>query len=258
LISYVRIVHNPKDELAWNRLLMFIEGIGPKTSQGLFEEIKECSSLKEVALGVCANKGKVYKYSASLKKLGDFLESIEGQPLPLAQLCEAALQQYYPILKTKFDDWDSRLKDLEAVEAIAQQYHAIGDFLADFAIEPPDGLSSAAQAVLPEHQRPLTLSTIHSAKGLEWEYVFMIGLIDGILPVSFALQDAQALEEERRLFYVGITRAKEELCLSLHQQGEGFGALAFDRVSRFIDVSEVLEKVKKIWYRAGDFGYDNE
>ena len=252
MMSYLKIVHNPKDELAWSRLLMLIDGIGPKTSQQLLENIKGCGCLGEVAAAVCNTSGKVRTYSQSLKKLGIFLESTQQEPLSIESLCKACLEYYYPILKAKFDDWDSRLKDLEAVEAISQRYQALGDFLADFAIEPLEGPFAAAHTHLQEHEKPLVLSTIHSAKGLEWNYVFIIGLIDGILPVSFSLKDEESIDEERRLFYVGVTRAKDALFLSLHEQGQGFGALQFDRMSRFIDSPKVLSKVQKIWLPTGN------
>jgi DNA helicase-2/ATP-dependent DNA helicase PcrA len=89
----------------------------------------------------------------------------------------------------------------------------------------------------------LTLSTIHSAKGLEWECVFLIGLIDGILPVSFSLEDDNRIEEEHRLFYVGLTRAKSRLFLSLHHEGNGMGMTGYNKVSRFLESRDVLTKL---------------
>jgi superfamily I DNA/RNA helicase len=88
------------------------------------------------------------------------------------------------------------------------------------------------------------LSTIHSAKGLEWECVFLISLTDGVLPVSFALDHEDEIEEEQRLFYVAITRARKHLFLSLHHEGTRGGITQFNKVSRFLDTPNVLSKLE--------------
>jgi DNA helicase II / ATP-dependent DNA helicase PcrA len=152
---------------------------------------------------------------------------------------EAIFEYYKPLMKKKFDDWPQRQKDLEEVKDIAARYDSAEKFLSDFAIDSPGrGESAGGESGV------LTLSTIHSAKGLEWEVVFFMGLIEGILPVGFAIGDDGLLEEENRLFYVGVTRAKTLLYLSAHfgQSGRwdpGFGA----RASRFVESREVLPRL---------------
>ena len=121
-------------------------------------------------------------------------------------------------MKDKFDDWHIRINDLETLRQIAARYDELGDLLADFAIEPPDRAVLKVEPTAKHEERPLVLSTIHSAKGLEWDSVFLIGLAEGILPISFALDSEDEIEEEHRLFYVGITRAKNRLHLSLHHE----------------------------------------
>ncbi len=96
-----------------------------------------------------------------------------------------------------------------------------------------------------EEDKPLTLSTIHSAKGLEWDDVFVIGLIDGVFPVSFALSDDGEIEEEHRLFYVAVTRAKNNLLLSLTHESSRGGLSQFNKISRFVDYPNVLSKLEK-------------
>jgi superfamily I DNA/RNA helicase len=88
-------------------------------------------------------------------------------------------------------------------------------------------------------ERPLILSTIHSAKGLEWRNVFLIGAVDGVLPSSYTTHDAEGLEEEHRLLYVAITRARERLYILAHHEGRNNGIHTFNRLSRFIDVANV-------------------
>ncbi len=88
-------------------------------------------------------------------------------------------------------------------------------------------------------ERPLILSTIHSAKGLEWRYVFLIGAIDGVLPSSYATHDDEELEEEHRMLYVAVTRAKERLFILAHHEGYNNRIHTFNRLSRFIDSDNV-------------------
>ena len=96
-----------------------------------------------------------------------------------------------------------------------------------------------------EEEKPLCLSTIHSAKGLEWDCVFLIGLVEGVLPVSFSLGDEEGIEEEHRLFYVALTRAKKHLYLAVHYENHGFSYNQFNQISRFIDSPEVLSRLEQ-------------
>jgi superfamily I DNA/RNA helicase len=106
-----------------------------------------------------------------------------------------------------------------------------------------------------EDERPVTLSTVHSAKGLEWEVVFLIALADGSIPVSYALDDEEAIEEERRLLYVAVTRARKQLHLSVHNEGRNGGMHSFNRLSRFVSEPRVLEKLTTdyVWYEEDGF-----
>jgi DNA helicase-2/ATP-dependent DNA helicase PcrA len=150
------------------------------------------------------------------------------------------MDYYLPLMKERFDDWHIRMNDLEALRQISSRYDSVGELLADFAIESPE---RGVWNVAPEGkgtERPLTLSTIHSAKGLEWDSVFLIGLVDGVLPSSFALDSVEDIEEESRLFYVGITRAKNRLYLSLNHEGTRGGITQFNKMSRFLDCANVI------------------
>lgn len=88
-------------------------------------------------------------------------------------------------------------------------------------------------------ERPLILSTIHSAKGLEWRNVFLIGAVDGVLPSSYTTRDDEGVEEERRLLYVAVTRARERLYVLAHHEGRNNGIHTFNRLSRFIEAPNV-------------------
>jgi len=167
------------------------------------------------------------------------------RPSLLAKQLNILLDYYTIILKTRFDDWNLRLNDLTALTQIAASYGSFEELLLDFTIEPAKTEHFNSKAGSFQDELPLTLSTIHSAKGLEWESVFVLGLADGVFPVSFALNDDNEIEEERRLFYVAVTRAKVNLALSMHYQSVRSGSVQFNKVSRFIEESTVSSKLER-------------
>ena len=244
VMSHLKVISNPKDELAWNRALMLIEGIGPKISGRILKEITACSSPQEIFEKVFHKYQKGHSYSEGLARLENALKSTSDETLVVGDKFDMILDYYNPILKDKFDDWHLRANDLETLRQISMRYDALEELLADFAIEPPERGVWRVEPSTPEEEKPLTLSTIHSAKGLEWECVFLIGLMDGVLPVAFALDDEDEIEEENRLFYVGVTRAKKRLFLSLHHEGTRNGITQFNKISRFLGVPNVFTKLE--------------
>ena len=147
-----------------------------------------------------------------------------------------------------------RVNDLEALRQIATRYDSLEELLADFAIEPPDRGVLRVEPKSDDEEKPITLSTIHSAKGLEWDSVFIIGLVEGVLPSSFALDNEEEIEEESRLFYVGITRAKNNLFLSLNHEGTRGGITQFNKVSRFVEMPNVLAGLDQKFALEKDIG----
>ncbi len=243
VLAHLKIVANYKDELSWARMLQLIEGIGPKTASKIVDKINAAGDLNRAVSCVLPEETRQYKFARDIARLVVTLEKLSDAQVRTADKLETLVDYYLPILKNKFDDWNQRVNDFEAIKQIAQRYDSLADFLADFALEPPDRGVAQAQASLPDEEKPVTLSTIHSAKGLEWECVFLIGLIDGVLPVSFALNDDSSIEEEQRLFYVALTRAKTRLFLSVHHENTGMGLSQFNKVSRFLDSHQVLSKL---------------
>ncbi len=233
VMAHLKIAANPKDELSWHRALELIEGIGPKTSEKI---------LKDITAGSLAKYEKGFKYSNGIQRFKLLIESLSGEKAGVGEKFEAAFDYYNPLMKTKFDDWNTRVNDLETLKKIAYRYDSLQDLLSDFAIELPDSHAGHQQA---EHKKHTTLSTIHSAKGMEWEAVFLIGLIDGIFPVSFSLGDDESIEEERRLFYVGLTRAKSHLFITFHHENNRGHAGQFNKVSRFIDNSSIMSSLEQ-------------
>lgn len=246
LLSHLKVVLNNTDELSWNRVLMLIGGIGSKTAARIIEAVNNSSDFETAIDKFLLEKGRKHTYSKELLDLIAVLKEVSEVEDDIKKQVGILLEYYHPLLKNKFDDWGQRDNDLEALLQISSRYESLSDFLADFALDPPE------KNMVEVNSPAVTLSTIHSAKGLEWECVFLIGLVEGILPVSFSLNDENGIEEEKRLFYVGLTRAMSRLFLSLHYEGANFGMNQFNKISRFLDSSEVLSKLKQDVF----LGYD--
>jgi DNA helicase-2/ATP-dependent DNA helicase PcrA len=186
---------------------------------------------------VFANRDLPGAYSHGFERLGKLLSRGQRATSP-GQRCLAVVEYYEPILREKFDlDWHLRKNDLDALEQISGRYESLRDLLVDLAIEPPErGVRDFHDTIW---ERPLILSTIHSSKGLEWRNVFLIGAIDGVLPSSYTTHDDEGLEEEQRLLYVAVTRAKERLYILVHHEGRNNGIHTFNRLSRFVDAGNV-------------------
>ena len=198
VVAHLKIAANPKDELSWHRALELIEGIGPKTSGKILKDINAGSlaprqkahgvnsGMNEAGSGFAGANSRVkpwsftkhekgFKYSNGIRRFKLLIESLSDEKARVGDKFEAAFDYYSPILKLKFDDWNTRVNDLETLKKISYRYDSLEDLLSDFAIELPDSHMGSHQS---EHKKQPTLSTIHSAKGMEWEAVFLIGLID--------------------------------------------------------------------------------
>jgi DNA helicase-2/ATP-dependent DNA helicase PcrA len=217
-------------------VLLLVSGIGPKTAERLLSEIGTCADLDSMCRDVLSG----HSEGGQAQGLGRLQKMLsQGQAaLSAGEKCHGVIDYYEPILREKFDlDWQLRKNDLDALEQISGRYESLRDLLVDLAIEPPErGVKDFHDTIW---ERPLILSTIHSAKGLEWRNVFLIGAIDGVLPSSYATHDKEALEEEQRLLYVAVTRAKERLYILVHHEGRNNGIHTFNRLSRFIDTANV-------------------
>jgi DNA helicase-2/ATP-dependent DNA helicase PcrA len=144
-------------------------------------------------------------------------------------------QYYEPLFIDKYDDFNKRKKDLDIFMNIAGNYRSIDSFLSDMALDPPQDSVIDVEAPEDEHEQ-LTLSTIHSSKGLEWHSVFILHALEGFFPSSQSFEKLETMEEERRLMYVATTRAKQNLyiCYPMHIFDRQKG-ITFSKPSRFID-----------------------
>ena len=242
-LAHMKVAANPRDELAWNRVLMLIGRIGPKTAGRLTDEFTAYPSLREVLLKGFPKYTAGAAYSEGMAKLAKTLRTLDDAGMNTGEKFGTVLEYYLPLLRDRHDDWHLRLNDLDAMRQISERYGSLEELLEDFAVEPPERGVWRVEAETKEEERPLVLSTIHSAKGLEWETVFVMGLVDGVLPVTFALDSEEEIEEERRLFYVAVTRAKSSLFFTLHHEGSRGGIAQFNKISRFVDVPNVRAKL---------------
>jgi DNA helicase-2/ATP-dependent DNA helicase PcrA len=203
LLSLLRMLINPLDRLATTRVLCLIKGLGPKAADRMLAEMLRSEDPWQY-MAVGAFKG---AWADAVRDLGRLLQDIRSkEDMGLFTAIKLLLEWYRPYLEMHYyDDYPKRLQELQQLLAMSNRYADTMDMLTDLTLEAPDMTQEDAGRVC--------LSTIHSAKGLEWQAVFLISLCEGRFPSHFAESD-QELDEERRLFYVAVTRAKDLLCLS--------------------------------------------
>ncbi len=224
ILAHLKVLANPKDELSWGRILLLVSGVGPKTVDAIWNYVgRERDTFPELESG---------KYPEGVQTLLEALHLAADKSKSIRDRFDILLAYYVPVLKQKFDDWPSRKNDLEVLREIAGYYTDLHSFLADCAIEPPERRQKRREGAL-------VLSTIHSAKGLEWDAVYLLGAIDGVLPSKMAFDSEEELEEEQRLLYVAVTRAKNNLALLFHLES-GRGGFSLHRLSRFLEEEKVF------------------
>ena len=246
VLAHLKVAENPQDAAAWNRILQLIHGIGPKTARRLIEWITEAA---EEPFAVHEGGPFSKRYITALKKLFEMLRAIRDPEKPLVEQVEAVLQYYRPIFEDKYyEDYPKREPDLEHFVGLAEGYDSRRSFLEQLALDPIE-LTALDQEPADEDEAPLVLSTIHSAKGLEFHTVFIIRALEGVIPSRYALKEEGGVDEELRLLYVAITRAEENLFISYPMlQYQRFRGEYLTDPSRFIeDISEdVLEPVELV------------
>ncbi|MCS7177157.1 MAG: ATP-dependent helicase [Candidatus Kapabacteria bacterium] len=212
VLALIRIVDNIADVVSWHRVLLLLEGVGPRTARRIVDAIRQGLLRWEDAHCMDAIlPGTPTVARTAVLQLWEALRGLFLRHDPLPELLHQAALLYRPLLQRHYDDHHKRWKDIEALIALAARYQELRDFLADIAIEPPTESVAEAKPPGSDEEAPLTLSTVHSAKGLEWSAVFILWMTDGCFPVTWAYDSLDAYEEERRLFYVACTRAKRYL-----------------------------------------------
>jgi DNA helicase-2/ATP-dependent DNA helicase PcrA len=235
VLALLRLVANPRDEISWFRVLGWAEGLGARTAQSMARQLADAP---EPRLDPAAFAKK--KYHADLIDLAALLASASAlDPTDVLALVDRVVSWVRDRLPRMYDDAKKRSKDLESLLLIAERHATLDDLLANLALDPVEQDADAGRAV--REDEVLTLSTVHSAKGLEWDAVIVLQLADGAFPSGYALEDLDALEEERRLLYVAVTRAKRRLFLFQPQLVGGWQGVAHGPGCALLDAVPDLE-----------------
>ena len=230
VLAFVKILYNPNDTIAWHRILTLFRGVGGVTATKLTQAINtDNNSFEPLRAPVFSKK------SAQLESLYALL-SKASQAQAVEQVIEDILEFYIPVLETLEENWRERSEDFRVLKNLATEYSSLDNFLENLALDPPNDSVAAmgqSKASGEEDNDKVTISTIHSSKGLEWPIVFVNSLVDGMTPHHRSLDDFEELEEERKLFYVACSRAKTRLYLTAPDYFASYSGY-FDKPSRFI------------------------
>ena len=237
--AFIRFVANPRDEVAFKRMVRLLPGIGGKSAENLWRVWEESLNKSDVIVS-WSERLLPMSVAARAKRpwqqLADTLDEIapNGIPKQPTEIIMAIVEAIYDdYAKATFANYELRKEDLNQLAGFARQFKDIHEFLTQLALisnvdaEPAVNQGGDTEAV--------NLSSVHQAKGLEFHSVFVIWLTDGMFPSTRSLDTREAIEEERRLFYVAITRARDELYLTYPQMrlNAGYGDM-FQRPSRFL------------------------
>ncbi len=221
VLAYLRLLNNLADEAAWRRVLLKEEGIGPVAVERIIQAVRTASNvaeIKSIGFDILGEKAKV-GWQNFARIWEELLNLGTSRP---AELVRAILDMgYEDYMEAEYLDSSERMGDLEQLVAYAGKFKDLSEFLAEANLTEDYGQKMQTTKV--PRDKKIILSTVHQAKGLEWSAVFMINLTSGGFPNSRALSEQNGLEEERRLFYVAITRAKKNLFLSYPMESGAWG-----------------------------------
>jgi DNA helicase-2/ATP-dependent DNA helicase PcrA len=252
VLAFLRVIENPRDEVSWYRILMMMPGIGDVTARAIMDSMAErawdpdaFSHFVPPPRARDAHRG----LSDLLRRLRAIRRS-EGDDESSGSVGEEIDEiraLYDKVLAERYDRAEPRLADLDQLRVIAAGYPNRSAFLAAIALEPPSNTQDLGSGAEDEDDA-LVISTVHSAKGKEWDAVFVIWAVDGWFPSSRSLDDEDQLEEERRLMYVAMTRARNHLAVTYPlnvyatRRGQDY---SIDQLSRFLDRG-VREKMQRV------------
>jgi len=257
MLSVLRWADNPRNTLAAFRILQLLPGMGPANAQRIVSELEQQG-------GGFALLAKVQKPAAALQdlpRLSKLLTTLAEPQRPWPGQVRLVRDWYQPHLERQFEETHTRLGDLDQLEQLSAQFPSRERFITELALDPPNAAGDLAGT--PVHDEDyLVLSTVHSAKGMEWDTVFVLNVVDGSFPSEFATGRAELIDEERRLLYVAMTRARNELALCsplkfpLTQQPRNGDAHVYGARSRFISdrVLKCCEQTAFHGSQSGDTG----
>lgn len=243
VLSILRLAENPRDTTSAFRVLQLLDGVGPAHAKKAISHLTgaqyELKSWKHHAPPAGA--------AGQWPAFTDLLIKLAPNDLPLPEQIAEVRKFYAPILDKRYDQAPMRRRDLEQLEQIATNFTSRSSMLTDLTLDPPASTQDLAGPPLREEDY-LILSTIHSAKGCEWDCVYVIHAADGNIPSDMATGSEEEIEEERRLFYVALTRAKDflEVCFPLrYYQKKWSDRHSYAQLTRFLpqEVVELFEQV---------------
>lgn len=243
VMGILRVAENPRDNLSLMRTLLLVDGIGPATARKITDHLAarrfDLESLRDFPASA----------AAQLPALAALLQRITAADIPLADQLAAVRSFYKPILEKRYDQPAVRLRDIEQLERLSSNFPNRQAMLADLTLDPPAATADLAGPPLRDDDY-LILSTIHSAKGCEWDAVYVLHAADGNIPSDMATGSDEEIEEERRLFYVALTRARDwlEVCFPLryYQKKHSMGDRhTYAQLTRFLpeNAVELMERI---------------
>lgn len=224
LLALLRLAVNPLDQIAAFRAFQLLPGVGPATAAALWKAWTAAGHASEALAATKAPPAA----RPGLAALGQMLADLRRRPLPPAAAVERARDFYRPLCDRLYERAEARQKDLDSLARLAAGYERLSDFLTDLALDPPAAGGDVAGPPVKDEDW-LVLSTIHSAKGGEWDVVILLHAADGCLPADMSAGSAEELEEERRLLYVAMTRARDALYITWPQRFHVRGPSPTDR-----------------------------
>ena len=231
VLAFVKILYNPNDTIAWHRILTLFKGVGSVTATRLTQAINADSNVNNNTFAPLLAP-LFAKKSPQLKSLhATLIKAYHAESVEM--VIELILEFYIPVLKTIEENWRERSEDFRVLKNLATEYDSLDKFLENLALDPPNDSVATMNKPEDDDKDKVTISTIHSAKGLEWPVVFVNSLVDGMTPHYRSLSDFEELEEERKLFYVACSRAKSRLFLTAPDYFSSYSGY-FDKPSRFI------------------------
>lgn len=245
VLAFLKIFHNPKDEISWTRILKLLPKVGPRTAEKIFQHISqaidavaEITSEQVVGLVPAVAQRDFRVFQQTLRDLQDKLDS------PAEMVKIIAGSNYAEYIKAQYANFRERLEDLEQLGSYATQFKTLEDLLSSLALV--SGIEAETVVDGGEQEKEAcVLSSIHQAKGLEWKIVFVAWLADGRFPSYLSFNKEEEMEEERRLFYVAVTRAKDELYLTYPLVYSSYEGEVILKESRFLE--EIPENYYEKW-----------
>ncbi|MCC6736148.1 MAG: ATP-dependent helicase [Bauldia sp.] len=251
MLAVLRFAENPRDRIAGFRLLQLLPGFGPKTAESVLDVIAGAPDATAAARDLPAPRG-----AADWAPFVDLFCGLRGSGAAWPADIDAVRRWYQPHLERLYEDAEVRASDLVQLEQIAAGFPSRERFLTDLTLDPPDATSDESGPPTKDEDY-LILSTIHSAKGQEWKAVFLLNGVDGCIPSDLGTGTSEDIEEERRLLYVAMTRAKDRLSIVLpqrfyvHQQSKLGDRHVYATRTRFIPADLLPHFDVFFWPRIG-------